>query len=68
MGRDGEIKKLSDTRDYLGFSNLALASSPSIDILQLKNMLFIVVSERFKAFIEREKIPTLSFVELSKAG
>ena len=65
VGRDGEIKKLSDTRDYLGFSNLALASSPRIDIFQPKNMLFIVVSERFKAFIEREKISTLSFVELS---
>ena len=66
VGRDGEIKKLSDTRDYLDFSNLVLASSPSIDIFQLKNMLFIVVSERFKAFIEREKISTLSFVELSR--
>ena len=65
VGRDGEIKKLSDTRDYLDFSNLVLASSPSIDIFQPKNMLFIVVSERFKAFIEREKISTLSFVELS---
>ena len=68
VGRDGEIKKLSDTCDYLDFSNLVLASSPSIDIFQPKNMLFIVVSERFKAFIEREKISTLSFVELSKAG
>lgn len=68
MGRDGEIKKLSDTRDYLGSSNLALASTPSIDIFQPKNMLFIVVSERLKAFIDREKISTLSFVEFSKAG
>ena len=66
VGRDGEIKKLSDTRDYFDFSNLVLASSPSIDIFQPKNMLFIVVSERFKAFIEREKISTLSFVELSR--
>ena len=68
VDRVGEINKVSDARDYIGYSNLALVSSPSIDIFQPKNMLFIVVSERFKAFIEREKISTLSFVELSKAG
>lgn len=65
VDRVGKINKVSDARDYIGYSNLALASSPGIDIFQPQNMLFIVVSERFKDLIEREEISTLSFVELS---
>ena len=68
VDRVGELKKVSETRDYIGYTNLALTSYPTIDIFQPKNMLFIVVSERFKDFIEREEISTLSFFELSIEG
>lgn len=59
-----KIKKISSSEDYITYTNLALSSYPGLDVFQPENMLFIVVSERFKELLEQEEILTLDFVEL----
>lgn len=64
LSKECKMKQISSSQDHIAYTNLALSSYPELDIFQPENMLFVVVSERFKEFIEQEGIFTLNFIEL----
>lgn len=60
------LSKVSGKRDKITYSHLALIEEPQLDIFLPTNMLFVIVSERFKSLLENNDIRTLRFIEISK--
>lgn len=62
--RKHKLKRISDKPDNVNFSDLVLTETPKLDIFLAENMLFIIVSEKFKELIISNKLDTLEFTEL----
>lgn len=61
-----ELEKIKDEPDNIAYSDLALKDTPELDIFYPKNMLFVVVSEKFKSLLISNEIKSLNFIELKK--
>lgn len=61
-----ELEKIKEEPDNIGYSDLALKNTPELDIFYPKNMLFVVVSEKFKSLLMSNEIKSLNYIELKK--
>jgi hypothetical protein len=59
-----KLKKISEEIDYINHSDIGLESVPENDIFVPENMLYIIVSERYKKIMEENNINTLKYINI----
>ena len=64
IDRKYRLKKLSERIDNKYFTDIGLENKPENDIFIPENMLFIIVSERFKETMDENNINTVKYINI----